>query len=370
MPDPSANHGPNRGREHTQHLGDAKELLAPYIRDRSVKLSGYIPFEAPADNIPYSEVVRDTRSGLLKLTVNIPGLVLGRASWMSVSNTQEMGPICRATHEILEDLDKADRHFTEINFMPAAFRPDLKTSQFDYHFEVQHTDKTRPQMGYLKMSFEFLESEKYNALSRAGAAIDNIIGFCALHGLQRTIQRIVHNAAEAEGAMELRPLELPLPDELTDTPTFLRLLPDEATDRTFKFGGDLGKGRPFVEIKGHVLNVRIPCSSMEADNWSYYLNNCKIAEEYEITASYVDLPHDGPQLRELLDQLSLDLSAFPNDEDEISSRPTRKEPGYWHIRVPLDPNNQYEGLQGALEFITAFSETLLHGTDFWSKGTN
>ena len=143
-------------------------------------------------------------------------------------------------------------------------------------------------------------------------------------------------------------------------------MPDEATDRAFKSGGSLGAGRPFVDIKIDTVHLRIPCSSQTAEQWGYYLNECPLAAQYQIIASYVPLATTNPDVAALLDQLVSAFTAFPEDENP-QSRPTRREPGYWHIHAPYDPAEPYESLKGVLHFITAFRDLLLHGKAFWEK---
>lgn len=367
MTDPIHSNGssPEPGRSRLQHLGDAQELLAPFVGESVIALKGTLPYEGPAKRIPCSIIMRDPEQRTLQVTVNIPGVILGEAAWGAVGRTRELGPIFKATAEILEDLSQMGQHFMEISFMPANREPHLRMSQFDYRMEVRSTDEARPHMGYLSVAFEFLEAEKEQAAQRAGDAIDNIVAFCAWHGMQRTIQRIVDTHAGQQGPLNLTAVELPLPEELSMPVVFERLLPDEATDRAFKSGGDLGGGRPFIEFKESTVHLRIPCTSATAEQWSYYLNEGNLAGRFGINSSYVPLPSPDSPISGLVDELSRRWAAF--SEEQPTTPSTRKEPGYWHVHAPIDREDPYGSLQGLLQFVTTFREILLRGKEFWSK---
>jgi hypothetical protein len=367
MLNPSSDNNPRPGGgAKLEYLGDAHELLSPHIGDLWIDLRNNLPFEAPSNRIPCSTVTRDAERKTLQVTVNIPGAILGEAAWCAVGRVREPGPIFKAAGEILKDISRLGQHFTEIQFMPSVRDPNSRMSQFDYRFEVRATDETRPHMGYLSVYFEFLEAEKEQAAIRAGTSIDNIIGFCALHGLQRTVQSIVDASSIEQGPLQLTPLELPLPEELSMPEVFSRLLPDEATDRAFKSGGDLGRGRPFIEFREGIVHIRIPCTSSTAEQWSYYLNESKLAGTFGINSSYVELPGRNSQLEELIGELARSWAAFPEDE-QAQNVPTRKEPGYWHVRAPIHRQDPYGSLQGVLQFVTAFRDILLRGKEFWAK---
>ena len=121
MPDPihHTRHSSDPGGPRWQHLGDAHALLAPFVGESIIELRGNLPYAPPANRIPASTLMRDPKQRRLQVTVNIPGVILGEAAWRAVGSRRELGPIFKATDEILQDISRQGQHFMEIGFMPA-----------------------------------------------------------------------------------------------------------------------------------------------------------------------------------------------------------------------------------------------------------
>jgi hypothetical protein len=196
--------------------------------------------------------------------------------------------------------------------------------------------------------------------------MEAMLQFCVMCGLERAIEGLVDRPAKEAGPLYFKATTIPLPDISSLTEALDSALPEVVKPSSISLGGSIGRDRPLLDVQKNLVRMRIPCLMAGADRWGFYLNEAEFARKYGIEAHYVELPSRNSRIRCLVEDLAERLSADPSTQSEKTAR---REPGYWMIEAPLDPQNPRSQLKALVQYVSTFRGLLREGTPFWMTGT-